>query len=359
MAHMKTQKHRRFPVVTPVAVMLSRSHVQRLETADVSLGGLFIKTTEPCEPGSEVRLKLDAAQKSIVLHARVVHVIPPGIPQAQLHVPGMGVEFESPSPVAQQALQRFVDGLAQQAALEQGTTEGPRVPALGRAVGAMRQLIGSIEARLMELVPPVDTVESAEVVPWYRREAPLRAANDDATPETALEAQLRDLLQMASDHEQRGDVTEARQTLLCAWELAPGHPVIGACLDMLDQDCAQEEARRILAQAPITADAATRDQIMDCVRRAIATSPDFETRNTALSLLVAAQLDHEAVGLARSILRIHGDDDESWKTLLVIHERHEDWILAGRAADALLRLNPLDVELAQHCRRLHAINKRN
>ncbi len=85
------RKHRRIPLNTVVQFRNeSVDDFMREHAANISLGGMFIRTTAPRPKGDMIYLHfaLDDGDKLIEGLGKVVHVNPPDHP-----APGMGVEF--------------------------------------------------------------------------------------------------------------------------------------------------------------------------------------------------------------------------------------------------------------------------
>lgn len=76
-------------------------------SADISIGGMFIRTEEPREEGSMIYLQftLNGGLKIIEGLGRVVHVNPPGHED-----PGMGVEFVNFDPESMALVESVVRG---------------------------------------------------------------------------------------------------------------------------------------------------------------------------------------------------------------------------------------------------------
>jgi hypothetical protein len=107
------QKHPRYRVSVPVAVTTQAGATEQLRIEDISLGGVFIRTTLPSPPGSfvAVRLPLGDPEHPFALMGRVVHVIDGAASVEKARAPGMGVQFDGLSPQHERLLRSFVDGL--------------------------------------------------------------------------------------------------------------------------------------------------------------------------------------------------------------------------------------------------------
>jgi hypothetical protein len=89
---MGLQRHPRHRVNVAVGVIVGLSDVERLALDDISLGGAFIRTPRPRDPGCRLRLEM----RGVSIGARVVHVIDAANGFAR--APGMGVAFDSELP---------------------------------------------------------------------------------------------------------------------------------------------------------------------------------------------------------------------------------------------------------------------
>lgn len=87
------------------------AEVEELPLENISLGGVFIKTSRPQPAGSHIRLRLHTAYTSLGLTGRVVHVIDEGWARRKSHPAGMGLQFEGLSPHTQAQLEGLVEGL--------------------------------------------------------------------------------------------------------------------------------------------------------------------------------------------------------------------------------------------------------
>ncbi|MDP2344468.1 MAG: PilZ domain-containing protein [Deltaproteobacteria bacterium] len=115
------QKHPRYQLSGAIDVVTASAEMHQLSAENISLGGMFLKTTRPLPEGSAVRLRLRSAgpgAATIGLVGRVVHVIDEVTSAKKAHPPGIGVQFDPPSPQTELLLRRFVEGLAAQAARE-------------------------------------------------------------------------------------------------------------------------------------------------------------------------------------------------------------------------------------------------
>lgn len=107
------QKHPRYPSSAPVDVVAGAEIMQQLPLLNISVGGVFIRTSQPLATGSPVRLRLHAGVP-LGLLGHVVHVIDEAASARKSHPAGMGVQFDAVSAPTLALLQQFVEGLAAQ-----------------------------------------------------------------------------------------------------------------------------------------------------------------------------------------------------------------------------------------------------
>ncbi len=106
------QKHPRYRFHAAVDVVTVSAEMQQWPAENISLGGIFLRTNQPPPMGSFVRLRLRSDDDTIGLMGKVVHVIDPRTAADKAHPPGVGVQFENVAAKTEEALKRFVDGLA-------------------------------------------------------------------------------------------------------------------------------------------------------------------------------------------------------------------------------------------------------
>jgi c-di-GMP-binding flagellar brake protein YcgR len=103
--HHKTANRRQFPRA-PLATQIQCEGCMALAySRDVSVGGMFVETTVPCEKGARVELRfhLNDGGPVILAQAEVKYLVP------KL---GMGVEFLNLSPADRERLENYVKGCA-------------------------------------------------------------------------------------------------------------------------------------------------------------------------------------------------------------------------------------------------------
>ncbi len=85
-------------------------------TSNISLGGVFVRTSSPSALGSVVRLSLElpGTSQSIPVTGQVAFVLPADQAARQGKVPGMGVRFARLDPSVQDALAAYVEGVQKQ-----------------------------------------------------------------------------------------------------------------------------------------------------------------------------------------------------------------------------------------------------
>jgi tetratricopeptide (TPR) repeat protein len=125
------QKYPRYRLNAPIDLFTALSEHRGLPLENISLGGVFIRTTEPPPPGARVKLLLqpdlgDATASPLRLIGRVVHVIDERMGQIKAHPPGIGVQFEGVTGEIEAQLQRLVDALAERARRERVRRSGAR-----------------------------------------------------------------------------------------------------------------------------------------------------------------------------------------------------------------------------------------
>lgn len=112
MSFTAVQKHPRYRFHAAVDVVTVAAEIQQWPAENISMGGIFLRTNTPPPMGSFVRLRLRSEDDTIGLLGKVVHVIDSNSAADKAHPPGIGVQFENVAPKVEEALKRFVDGLA-------------------------------------------------------------------------------------------------------------------------------------------------------------------------------------------------------------------------------------------------------
>lgn len=95
------RRYARYPVRLRVQYQETDREIE-VESRDLSLGGMFLSTSKPPEPGTLVRVSMELPENLGLVGAAglVVHCIPGR---------GMGIEFKTFSPGAKARLQFFID----------------------------------------------------------------------------------------------------------------------------------------------------------------------------------------------------------------------------------------------------------
>jgi len=78
-------------------------------THNISKGGIFVRTTKPCEPGSmvEVKLVIPESEREVSATGEVIHVVKPE--EATEHQPaGMGVHLQKMADADREAIEEFI-----------------------------------------------------------------------------------------------------------------------------------------------------------------------------------------------------------------------------------------------------------
>jgi tetratricopeptide (TPR) repeat protein len=257
---MGVQRHPRHRVNVPVGVIVGLSDVESLSLDDISLGGAFIRTPRPRDPGSRLRLEMPG----VSIGARVVHVIDAG--NAMARAPGMGVEFDEvtaevaklvddlkPSDDVAEALDEAAF-LARTGLLEEAQAvllEAPDVDTVRAQLAVVNNAIDGAHGR--DLLRDVDAIarrtdkikrvrtataisSSRDVLLKAMRIAASTGAHDDLVEiaEQLVELDEHDelpLFALLHVHEQRGDVEDA---LRAAEKLAKLRPDDLALIERID-----------------------------------------------------------------------------------------------------------------------------
>ena len=127
-------------VSVPVRVTFSGSTFLIKEfTANLSVGGIFLKTDNVVEPGVEGQLTFRGSrwERPFTIRAVVVRVVPPN--EASTQTPGLGLQFLDIDDASRKSLQRLVDGVQ----------DGSVVEAIRRSIreGVSRNLLEEIRRR--------------------------------------------------------------------------------------------------------------------------------------------------------------------------------------------------------------------
>lgn len=88
----------------------SRNELRPVWMSDMSKGGLFVQTADPPELRSTVSVRISTPEGALDLSAEVVHVVEPNA-----HFPGgVGLQFTNLDADKRGAIERYVEGLAEQ-----------------------------------------------------------------------------------------------------------------------------------------------------------------------------------------------------------------------------------------------------
>lgn len=367
----------RFVGASTVEVSVGRALLRALWEQSLKMGGLFAEGASP-PLGSRVEVLLG----SLRLAAEVVQVLPGVGAGLQL------VDFIGPT---RQALERFVEGTAEDIHVDKAEVRGPP---LAKVMAAARQLFAGLDATdgfAAIGVPP--TADEAEV---KKRVASLTrlffGPHPDATPpqaariEAALRAlsrlepalmarvaalrhhaelvprpsapvpdatELKEQLERATAAERIGDRIEARRLLTRALEMAPEREDIKKRLAQVQEALDNAKAAESLGQAEVFVQGlGMKDDAARLARQALQITQARELRLRALAVLAKAGAVDEAIGVAEELLLGDAQDALALQALMQLHEREEQWARAARAGEALLRVRPNDSELAKRVRRL-------
>lgn len=125
MAHAAIQKHPRFVTRASVTVQALGLPQQTLSLANLSLGGMFVCTPTPPEPGTPLKIRLETPSIKMEASVRVVHALSVSAARQKKHPPGMGLAFTALEQQSLRTLARLVDGLTLQAQLRAGIPGAP------------------------------------------------------------------------------------------------------------------------------------------------------------------------------------------------------------------------------------------
>ncbi len=113
------QKHPRYRLNATVDVVTASAQIEQLTAENISLGGIFLRTSTPPPMGSPVRLRLRPGtttntndNEPIGLAGTVVHVIDAALAAEKALSMGVGVQFDPLAERTEAVLRRFVDELA-------------------------------------------------------------------------------------------------------------------------------------------------------------------------------------------------------------------------------------------------------
>jgi hypothetical protein len=113
------QKHPRYRLNAAVDLVTAAASIETAAAENISLGGIFIRTSTPPPMASPVRLRLrPTIDSAIGLFGSVVHVVDAETAAIRALPMGAGIQFQGLPPQTVLLLRRFVDGLALQATLE-------------------------------------------------------------------------------------------------------------------------------------------------------------------------------------------------------------------------------------------------
>ena len=110
----ETAGRNRLDAIIPVRFADAREFLVEY-SSNISMGGVFVRTSSPAAFGSVVRLSLElpGSGQSLPVTGQVAFVLAPDEAARQGKVPGMGVRFSRLDPVVQEALSSYVNGLQQ------------------------------------------------------------------------------------------------------------------------------------------------------------------------------------------------------------------------------------------------------
>ena len=475
------QKHPRYRVSVPVSVITHSGDLEELPLEDVSLGGVFIKTSRPWPRGSFVRLRfpVDDNAPPLGLMGRVVHVIDEETSAQKSRAPGMGVQFDGLSPdteamlrrfvgklveaerrlrerqdaahfvdvgrvevavertalarlwadgldhgslcasgearlgnrvsvvigpckvfadvvhvdvgagarlllldwhgAKREAVKRFVEGTAQELAIDAVTAIGPP---LGKVLAEARRLFHGIASGDGFSAMGLAATASADDVNVRAREllAGFSAAHEDASrPQRArlteavraltglaasllereavavhIKDQVSELVAEATFFQAEGEREEARAALLAALELAPDDDDVKRHLAVISAAADNARAVELMKDAEhFMQIIGMRDAALAHAREAAGLSREHEVRVRVLRFFAVVDAYADAVALAATLCDVSdAGDDRALAILFTLHEAKGSFAAAARAGEALLGLHPDDAALRSRVERV-------
>lgn len=110
-----TRNQPRFVNSTRVRVRArDRDDLRELWMRDISKGGLFVETRMPPPSGTTLEVELETPAGRVVLKGTVVHVLTEEMATTFGGDPGVGVQFSDLDPRTRDAIQAYVEGLAEE-----------------------------------------------------------------------------------------------------------------------------------------------------------------------------------------------------------------------------------------------------
>ena len=255
--------------------------IVELVLEDVGLDGAFLRSATPPPAGTLVHLRVPADPGLLELMGRVVIASDASAAPNQSRVSGIHIAFEALSPELTEQLSAFIT---------QHGTRDPRRGSNSSSVVPREQVLGH--------------VSEAEF---------LVAA---------------------------GDLKGAQQVLLRAYELAPNDDGVRKRLRHVDEAIDAAQAHAFLEQAMKGG-----PQAVDLARRAAQLRPVRDVLLRSLTVFARAGVHDEVADVAEQLLELDQDDQGALRTLLDANVAMRRWPVAVRAAEALLRLNPDDVQV--------------
>jgi hypothetical protein len=255
--------------------------IVELVLEDVGLDGAFLRSASPPPAGTLVHLRIPADPGMLELMGRVVIVSDASAAPKQSRVSGIHIAFEGLSPELTEQLSAVI------------TQHGSRDPRRG--------------------------TDSPSGVP---REQVLGHVSEAAFLVAA------------------GDLKGAQQVLLRAYELAPNDDGVRKRLRHVDEAIDAAAAHAFLEQAMKGG-----PQAVDLARRAAQLRPVRDVLLRSLTVFARAGVHDEVADVAEQLLELDQDDQGALRTLLDANVAMRRWPVAVRAAEALLRLNPDDVQV--------------
>ncbi len=274
---------------------------------DIGLGGAFLRSPAPRDPGSTVELCVTVpGGLPLELLATVVHALDVDTAAQRGRNPGMGVRFDATS------------------------------------------MSDAAHARLRELV---DVIASSELAGPAGLMPPEGAA-DDAAPEDTLALPGSSMLDSIAEVDfliATGDLKGAQRLLLQAHDTAPDDEDISRRLRNVTAQIAAAEAIAYLQHAEHMVG---KPEALEHARRATKLWPSREVLLRALSVFAHARSPADIADTAGRLMELDPEDEGAMRTWLDANVELQRWNVAVRTAEALLRRRPGDEELRALLQRL-------
>lgn len=205
---------RRFPRFSnsaEVELVLEGGEVRTAWMTDISKGGLFVKTEDAPPVHARVTVRVSGPDGRIELGAEIVHVVDEALAQRSGRARGLGLQFVELPPAAKQALDRYVDAIANRMetkAMSAAERAGQAMLVMGKAAGILQGIEAEDLYRALSLAPsatPEAIAHRVRELAHVFDEAPgTLTAPQRARLDTAR-AELRKISGLLGDPERRRD----------------------------------------------------------------------------------------------------------------------------------------------------------